>query len=83
MYVCVFVAVSVQWELVGHHQWSRKCSPIGTPACDMVETAHQPAGWWILATGVKFAGFWEVNMYNILDFWKADKEMVQETNIVN
>ena len=24
-----------------------------------------------------------VNMYNILDFWKVDKEMVRETNIMN
>ena len=22
-------------------------------------------------------------MYNILDFWKVDKEMVRETNIMN
>ena len=55
----------------------------GTPAHDMFETAQQLAGCWILATGVKFTGFWGVNMYNILDFWKVDKEMVQETNIVN
>ena len=55
----------------------------GTPACDMVETAQQPAGWWILANGVKFTGFWGVNMYNILDFWKVDKEMVQEIKIMN
>ena len=58
------------------HSW-------GAPAHDMVETAKQPAGCWILATGVKFTGFWGVNMYKILDFWKVDKEMVQETNIVN
>ena len=43
---------------------------------DIVETAQQLAGWWILATGVKFTGFWEVNMYDILDFWKVDKEKV-------
>ena len=55
----------------------------GILACDMAETAQQPAGWWILATGVKFTGFWGVNMYNILDFWKVDKEMVRETNIMN
>ena len=46
------------------------------PAHDMVETAQQPAGWWILVTGVKFTGFMGVNMYNMLDFWKIDKEMV-------
>ena len=53
----------------------------GTPAHDMFETAQQLAGCWILATGVKFTGFWGVNMYNILDFWKVDKKMVQETNM--
>ena len=58
------------------HSW-------GTPAHDLVETAQKPAECWILATGVKFTGFWGVNMHNILDFWKVDKEMVQETNIVN
>ena len=49
----------------------------------MVETAQQPAGWWILATGVKLTGFWGVNLYNILDFRKVDKEVVGETNIMN
>ena len=49
----------------------------------MVETAQQPAGWWILATGVKLTVFWGVNTYNILDFWKVDKEMIRETNIMN
>ena len=58
---------------------------LGTPACDMVETAQQPAGWWILATGVNMnsGGGGGVNMYNILDFWKVDKEMVWEANIIN
>ena len=51
-----------------HSQW--------TPALDIVETVQKPARWWILATGVKFTGFWEVNMYDILDFWKVDKEKV-------
>ena len=55
----------------------------GTPVRDMVETAQKPPGWWILATRVKFTGFWGVNMYNILDFGKVDKEMVRETNIVS
>ena len=55
----------------------------GKPAHDMVETAQQQARWQIVATGVKFTGFWGINMYNILDFWKIDKKMVQETNVMN
>ena len=55
----------------------------GTLAHDMVEPAQQPAGWWILANEIKFTGFWGVNIYNILDYWKVNKEMVQETNIIN
>ena len=59
---------------------------LGTPACDMVETAQQPAGWCILALGVKFTGFWGWvggwgDIYNILDFWRIDKEMVRQTNM--
>ena len=54
-----------------------------TPAPEMVETIQQPDGWWILATGVNFPGFWGLNMYNILDFWKVDQEIVREKNIMN
>ena len=41
---------------------------------DMIETAQQPAGWWILATGVKFTGFCGVNMYNtrFLESWQGN-----------
>ena len=73
---CVFVAVSISWEFGGRHRWSRQCSLTRTPACDMVETTQQSARWWILANGVKCTGFWRVNMYNILDLWNVDKEMV-------
>ena len=52
-----------------------------TSAFDMVETVQEPAGWWILATGVKFTGFWRVNMYNILDFWKVDKKLSERQTL--
>ena len=83
MCVCVHVCVHV-WlflysgNLVGPINGADNVHSLGTPACDMVETAQQPAGWWILATGVNMnsGGGGGVNMYNILDFWKVDKEMV-------
>ena len=70
-------------SLVGAIDEADNAHSLGTPARDMVETVQQSVGWRILATGVKFTGFWVVNMYNILDFWKVDKEMVRETNIMN
>ena len=72
--VCVFVLVCVSGCAVA-------IDGAVNAVRDMVETAQQLARWWILATGVKFTGFWEVNMYNILDFWKVNKEMVRETNM--
>ena len=44
---------------------------------------HLLMTWLKLPSSQLGAGFWGVNMYKILDFWKVDKEMVQETNIVN
>ena len=70
-------------SLVGTIDKADNAHSPGTPARDMVETAQQAAAWWILATGLKFTGFWGAKMYNILDFWKVDKEMVRETNIMN
>ena len=80
--VCVFVAVSILCEFGRCISGADNAHSPRTPAHDMVETAQQPAGWWILDTGKKLPGFWGVNMYNILDFWKVDKEMVRETNIM-
>ena len=68
-------------SLAGAIDGADNAHSLGAPARDMVETAQQPAGWWILATGVKFTGFWGVNIYNILGFWKVDKEMVRKTNM--
>ena len=77
MYVCVCVCVCMcvyLWlflysgSLAGAIDGADNAHSQGTPTPDMVETAQQPAGWWILTTEVKFTGFWGVNMYNILDF---------------
>ena len=61
--VCVFVAISVSRSLVGAIDGAENAHPLGTPAREMVKTAQQPAGWWILATRVKFTGFLGVTMY--------------------
>ena len=90
VYVCVCVCACVTlWlfpysgSLVGAIDGADNAHSLGAPACDMVETPQQPCGWWILAIEVKFTGFLGVNMYNILDFWKVNKEMIRETNIMN
>ena len=89
MFVNIFYhicLVSYSRSLAGSIDGADNAHLWGIPAHDMFETAQQLAGCWTLSTGVKFTGFWGgggVNMYNILDFWKVGKEMVQETNIVN
>ena len=61
--VCVFVAISVSRSLVGAIDGAENAHSLGTTAREMVKTAQQPAGWWILATRVKFTGFLGVTMY--------------------
>ena len=57
-FVCVCVWLfPYGGSLVGTVNGAENAHLLGTPAHDMVETAQQPAGWWILATGVEFTGF--------------------------
>ena len=60
MCVCVCVCVWLfpfSGSLAGAIDGADNAYSLETPARDMDETAQQPVGWWILATGVKFTGF--------------------------